>query len=107
MNPTAKMNNFGQYYGESLMDAWYRIKDTSKNGVIKYTPATVIRNFYKGIDGWSKCFLDSLTSGRFASGNLSHANNLMENLFGNSIESKDEIMIKQLKVSMDRSILCL
>ena len=31
----------------------------------------------------------------------------MENLFGNSIESKDETGIKQLKVSMDRSILCL
>ena len=31
----------------------------------------------------------------------------MENLFGNSIESKDETEIKQLKVSMDRSILCL
>ena len=90
MNPTAEMNNFDQYYGESLMDAWYRIKDTSKNGVIKYTPATVIRNFYKGIDGWSKCFLDSLTSGKFASGNPSYANNLMENLFGNSIESKYE-----------------
>ena len=107
MNPTAEMNNFGQYYGESLMDAWYRIKDTSKNGVIKYTPATVIRNFYKGIDGWSKCFLDSLTSGKFASGNPSHANNLMENLFGNSIESKYETGIKQLKASMDRSTLCL
>ena len=107
MNPSVEMSNFGQYYGESLMDAWYRIKDISKNGVIKYTHATLIRNFYKGIDGWSKSFLDSLTSGRFASVNPSHVNNLMENLFGNSIESKDETRIKQLKVSMDRSTLCL
>ena len=99
------MNNFGQYYGESLMDAWYRIKGMSKNGVNKHTLATLIRNFYNGLDGWSKCFLDSLTNGRFVSSNPSRANNLMENLFGNSIETKYEIGIKQLKVSMDRSIL--
>ena len=105
MDSSVEMNNVGQYFGESLMDAWYRIKGMSKNGVNKHTPATLIRNFYKGLDGWLKCFLDSLTNGRFASGNPSHANNLMENLFGNSIETKDEIGIKQLKVSMDRSIL--
>ena len=46
-------------------------------------------------------------SGKFVSGNPSHANNLMENLFGNSIESKYETGIKQLKASMDRSTLCL
>ena len=44
------------------------MKDINKNGVNKHTPATFIRNFYNGLDGWSKCFLDSLTSGRFASG---------------------------------------
>jgi hypothetical protein len=54
---------------------------------------------------WSKCFLDSLTNERFSLGNPSHANNLMENLFGSSIETKDEIGIKPLKVSVDRSIL--
>ena len=52
-------------------------------------------------------FSSSLTNGRFASRNPSHANNLMENLFGNSIESKDENGIKQLKFSMDMSTLCL
>ena len=105
MDSSVEMNNFGQYYGESLMDAWYRMKDINKNGVNKHTPATLIRNFYNGLDGWSKCFLDSLTNGRFASGNPSHANNLMENLFGSYIETKDETGIKQLKVSIDRSIL--
>ncbi len=56
MNPSAEMNNFGQYYGESLMDAWFRIKGISKNGANKYTPATLIRNFYNGLDGWSNVF---------------------------------------------------
>ena len=64
------------------MEAWSRIKSINKNGLNKYTPATFIKNFYNGIDGWSKCFLNSLTNGRFVSGNPSHANNLMENLFG-------------------------
>ena len=105
MDSSVEMNNFGQYYGESLMDAWYRMNGINKNGVNKHTPATLIRNFYSGLDGWSKCFLDSLTHGRFASGNPSHANNLMENLFGSSIETKDETGIKQLKVSIDKSIL--
>ena len=94
MASSVEMNNFSQYYGESLMDAWFRIKGISKNGVNKYTPATLIKNFHNGIDGWSKCFLDSLTIGRFASRNRSHANKLMENLFVNSIESKDENGIK-------------
>ena len=40
MNSSVEMYNFGQYYGESLMDAWCRIKGISKNGVNKYTPAT-------------------------------------------------------------------
>ena len=26
MNSSVEMNNFSQYYGESLMEAWYRIK---------------------------------------------------------------------------------
>ena len=103
MNSSVEMNNFSQYYGESLMEAWYRIKGISKNG--KHTPAALIRNFYNGLNGWSKCFLDYLTNGNFASGNPSHANNLMENLFGNSIETKEETGIRQLQVSMDRSIL--
>ena len=103
MNSSVEMNNFSQYYGESLMEAWYRIKGISKNG--KHTPAALIRNFYNGLNGWSKCFLDSLTNGNFASGNPPHANNLMENLFGNSIETKEETRIRQLQVSMDRSIL--
>ena len=97
MNSSVEMNNFSQYYGESLMEAWYRIKGISKNG--KHTPAALIRNFYNGLNGWSKCFLDSLTNGNFASGNPSHANNLMENLFGNSIETKEETGIRQLQVS--------
>ena len=86
MDSSVEMNNFGQYYGESLMDAWYRMKGINKNGVNKHTPATLIRNFYSGLDGWSKYFLDLLTHGRLASGNYSHANNLMENLFGSSRE---------------------
>ena len=38
MDSRVEMKKFGQYYGESLMDAWFRIKNTSENGVIKHTP---------------------------------------------------------------------
>ena len=103
MDSSVEMKIFGQYYGESLVDASFRIKNMSENGVNKHTPAALIRNFYNGLDGWSKCFLDSLTNGRFASGNPSHANNLMENLFGKSIETKEEIGIKLLKFSLERA----
>ena len=37
MDSSVEMKNFGQYYGESLMDAWYRMKGINKNGVNKHT----------------------------------------------------------------------
>jgi hypothetical protein len=103
MDSSIKMNYLAQRYGESLMEAWSRIKDINKNSW--QTLATLIKNFYGGLDEWSRSFPDSLTSGKFSSGDPSHSINLMDYLFGSSVKPIDELGIKQLKNSVDRAIL--
>jgi hypothetical protein len=56
MDSSIEMNYFAQRYGESLMEAWSRVKYINKNS--RQTPATLIKNFYGGLDEWSKSFLD-------------------------------------------------
>jgi hypothetical protein len=75
MDSSIEMNYFAQRYGKSLMEAWSRIKDINKNS--RETLAILIKKIYGGLDEWSKSFLDSLTSGKFSSGDPSHAINLM------------------------------
>jgi hypothetical protein len=71
MDSSVEMNYFAQHNGESLMEAWSRIKSINKNSAKGLTLATLIKNFYEGIDEWSKSFLDSLTNGKFSSKTLS------------------------------------
>jgi hypothetical protein len=54
MESSIKMNYFAQYHGESLMEAWSRIKNINKNSAKEPTLATLIKNFYGGLDEWSK-----------------------------------------------------
>jgi hypothetical protein len=83
--------------------AWSRIKDIDKNS--RQSLATLIKNFYGGLDEWSRSFPDSLTSGKFSSGDPSHAINLMDDLFGSSVKPIEELGIKKLKNYIDRAIL--
>jgi hypothetical protein len=92
MDSSIKINYFAQCYGESLMEAWSRIKDINKNS--RQTLAILIKNFYGGLDEWSKSFLDSLTSGKFSLGDPSHAINLMDDLFGSSVKPIDVLGTK-------------
>ena len=52
----------------------------------------MVKMFSRFVDKWKICLC-----------NPSQANNLMENLFGSSIETKEEISINQIKVYVDRS----
>jgi hypothetical protein len=82
MDSSIEMNYFAQHNGESLMEAWPRIKNINKNSAKGPTLAALIKSFYGGLDEWSKIFLGSLTSGKFSSGNPFHAINFMDDLFG-------------------------
>jgi hypothetical protein len=104
MDSSIKMNYFAQHNGELLMEAWSRIKNINKNSAKGPTLATLIKSFYGGLDEWSKSFLESLTSGKFSSGNPFHAINLMDDLFGSSVKLIDELGTKQLKNFVDRAI---
>ena len=65
--------SFKQYFGESLMEAWYRMQE-----IIASCPNT---NTQKK---WSKPFLDALTIGYFTTDNPSFSTLVLVSLFENA-----------------------
>lgn len=90
---TMEINNFSQYPEEYLMEAWFRILDMKEMCPGQHTQAFILRKFYGGINPWAKCFLYSLTNGRFVIGNLAQTNMVMINLFGKSRNTKKELEV--------------
>ena len=98
--PESEVLTFKQRGGESLKDAWYRIKNAHHRSTKKQVATVLLRNFYIGITCWYKFVLDTLTGGNFLGASASEAFNAIENLFGNPpIDDTEKITLEDIMKS--------
>jgi hypothetical protein len=64
-NPEVEVHSFKQQGGESLKDAWYRIKNAHHRCTKKHATTILLRNFYVSISSWNRYVLDTPTGGNF------------------------------------------
>ena len=81
-SPEAEVLTFKQSNGESLKDAWYRINDAQRKSIKKQSTTILLRNFYVGVNTWSRFVLDTSIGGNFLEVHTLEALNVMENLVG-------------------------
>ena len=81
-SPEVEICSFKQQGGESLKDAWYRIRDAHRRCTKKYSTLILLRNFYVGITSWYRYVLDTLTWSNFLGMPSQEACNLIESLVG-------------------------
>ena len=86
-SPEAEVLTFKKKNGESLKDAWYRINDAQHKSVNKQSTTILLRNFYVGVNTWSRFVLDTSIGGNFLKAHTLEALNVMENLVGNPLVS--------------------
>src|SRR4051812_18523100 len=78
----AEVLTFTQRGGESLKDAWYRIKDSQKRATKNQSTTVLLRNFYVGITSWNRFILDTAINGNFIEAPVWESLNVIENLVG-------------------------
>jgi hypothetical protein len=81
-NPEVEVHTFKQQGGESLKDAWYRIRNSHHRCTKKHSTMILLRNFYVGISSWYRYVLDTLAGGNFLGTPALEACTLIESLVG-------------------------
>ena len=80
--PESEVLTFKQGGGESLKDAWYRIKNAHQGSTKKPFATILLRNFYIGITSWNRYVLNTITGGNFLGTDTVEAFNVIEGLVG-------------------------
>ena len=88
VHPNDEVNNFKQYPGESLMEAWFRMCEIKKECFYAHAHIHVLRRFYVGLGTWFRVFLDSLTNENFANASPDYASFVLVNLVGKKLALK-------------------
>ena len=73
---------FKQRGGESLKDAWYRIRDAHHRSTKKPLATVLLRKFYVGITSCYRYILDTIRGGNFLGVSALEAMNAIESLVG-------------------------
>ena len=81
-SPESEVLTFKQRSGESLKDAWYRIKNAHHRSTKNPLAAVLLRNFYIGITSWYRYVLNTITGGNLLGINALEAFNVIESLVG-------------------------
>ena len=81
-SPEAEVLTFKQRGGESLKDAWYRIRDAHHRSSKKHWATVLLRIFYVGITSWYRYILDTITGGNFLGVSALEPMNAIESLVG-------------------------
>src|SRR4051812_5790325 len=98
----AEVLTFTQRGGESLKDAWYRIKDSQKRATKKQSTTILLRNFYVGITSWNRFLLDTAINGNFIQAPVWEALNVIENLLGSlPIAIKEDITLAHIMKKLE------
>ena len=101
--PEGEILTFKQRVGESLKDAWYRIKNSQDRATKKQSTTILLRNFYVGITSWHRFVLDTAIGGNFLEAPVWEALNIMENLIGIPpiVEIKDDITLAHIMSKLE------
>ena len=88
-NPkTCDTATFKQDFGESLKDAWVRLREIHDNDPNPSSEAKLNTQFYFGLETWSKNALDFAAGGSFLLAPPGEADLIMKNLFGSNVARK-------------------
>ena len=102
--PEGEILTFKQRVGESLKDAWYRIKNSQDRATKKQSTTILLRNFYVGITSWHRFVLDTTLGGNFLESPIGEALNVMENLVGIPpiVDIKDDITLSHVMSKLEK-----
>ncbi|XP_062085656.1 uncharacterized protein LOC133791756 [Humulus lupulus] len=86
-----EINNFSQFEGESLYDAWERFKDLIRkyphHGIEKWM---LVHNFYNGLCGTTRTIIDAAAGGAFMRKSANEAYELLEEMATNNYQWPSE-----------------
>ncbi|XP_062081031.1 uncharacterized protein LOC133785832 [Humulus lupulus] len=86
-----EINNFSQFYGESLYDAWERFKELLRkcphHGIEKWM---LVHNFYNDLCGMTCTIIDAAVGGAFMSKSANEACELLEEISMNNYQWPSE-----------------
>jgi hypothetical protein len=83
--------NFKQLYGESLKDAWFRIKEINSKDPNPCKKEKLHLYFYYGVVPWYRNSIYFVSGGSFVSASPKENSIAIKNLFGNNVEKKEEL----------------